>query len=167
MLYRFGKRNPGNSIARISRRHPIKKPTILFLCTNNSVRSQIAEGFMRAVYPDRFEVYSAGIAPAGIHPYAIRTMREIGIDITTQRSKSVREFRLRHFDYMVTFSSEIREALGPRMPSGKITLDCPVRGPSDVYADESEALADFREARDRIQAELARIFDIVLASQER
>jgi arsenate reductase (thioredoxin) len=62
------------------------KQHILFNCTDNSVRSQIAEGFMRTLYPDRSPFYSAGIAPAGIHPLAIRTMKEIGIDTTEQRS---------------------------------------------------------------------------------
>lgn len=165
MRYR-GKGTPGKTMARISQKNAHKKQTILFLCTYNSVRSQIAEGFMRSMYPDRFEVCSAGIAPAGMHPYAIKTMREIGIDITRQRSKSVRELRSRHFDYVVTFSSEIQNILGPRMPSGKLSLHFPLKSPSDIYADETEALTDFRELRDRVQTLLEQTFGEVLSSQK-
>jgi arsenate reductase len=165
MRYRL-KRKPGKTMTRILQNTAQKKQTILFICTYNSVRSQIAEGFMRSMYPDRFEVCSAGIAPAGIHPYAIKTMREIGIDITRQRSKSVRELRSRHFDYVVTFSSEIKDILGPRMPSGKISLNFPLKSPSDIYADETEALTDFRELRDTVRTMLERTFGEVLSSQK-
>ncbi|MDD1715914.1 MAG: arsenate reductase ArsC, partial [Methanolinea sp.] len=126
MLYRVRKRNSGKSMGKIPQKKAVKRRTILFLCVYNSVRSQIAEGFMRSLYGDRFEVYSAGIAPAGIHPYAIRTMQESGIDITSQRSKSIRELPIRRFDYVVTFSSEVEGILGSRMPRGKISIRCPV-----------------------------------------
>jgi len=152
-------------MAGIPQKGSTKKQTILFLCVYNSVRSQIAEGFMRAMYQDRFEAYSAGIAPAGVHPYATRSMQEIGIDITGQRSKSVRELPLRRFEYVVTFSSEIQGILGPRMPHGKISIHCPVKGPSDVYEDENEALMDFRKLRNRIQAVLRQTFGEVLSSE--
>ena len=113
---------------------------------------------MRTLYPNQFEVYSAGIAPAGIHPLAIRTMKEIGIDITKQRSKSVREFRNWHFDYVVTFSSEVHDTLGTTTPTARISLNRPVKSPSDVYENEKAALADFRELRDNLQAVLLHTF---------
>ena len=75
-----------------------EKETVLFLCTYNSVRSQMAEALMRHLYGDRFEIFSAGIAPSGIHPYARRVLDEDGIDTSELRSKSVREFRGRTFD---------------------------------------------------------------------
>jgi arsenate reductase len=150
-----------------SKKTGAEKPTVLFLCTYNSVRSQIAEGLMRSLYPDHFEVFSAGIAPAGLHPLAIKTMREIGIDISGQRSKSVRDFRTIHFDYVMSFSNEIADILGPRMPSGKTILVCPVQSPSDLYTEEKEALADFRELRENLQRILEHTFGSILSSQER
>lgn len=134
------------------------KKSVLFLCTYNSVRSQIAEGLLRALYPDRFSVYSAGVAPAGIHPLAIRTMQEIGIDITKQRSKSVREFRDWQFDYVITFSSEVHDTLGITTPRARVYLNRPVKSPSDVYEDDNAALADFRNVRDIIRSILKQIF---------
>jgi len=150
-----------------SKKTGAEKPTVLFLCTYNSVRSQIAEGLMRSLYPDRFEVFSAGIAPAGLHPLAIKTMREIGIDISGQRSKSMRDFRTIHFDYVMSFSNEIADILGPRMPSGKTILLCPVQSPSDLYTEEKEALADFRELRENLQRILEHTFNSTLSSWER
>lgn len=144
-----------------------EKPTVLFLCIYNSVRSQIAEGLMRSLYPDRFEVFSAGIAPAGLHPFAIKTMREIGIDISGQLSKSVRDFRTIDFDYVMSFSNEIPDILGSRMPSGKTTLVCPVQSPSDLYSEEKEALADFRELRENLQRILEHTFGNIPSSQEK
>jgi arsenate reductase len=117
---------------------------------------------MRAMYQNYVEIYSAGIAHAGIHPYAIRTMREIGIDISRQRSKSVRELRMRHFDYVVTLASEIEDILGPRMPFGKISIHYPVRSPSDIHADENEAMDEFRQLRDRLQEMLEQTFGEVI-----
>jgi arsenate reductase (thioredoxin) len=150
-----------------SKKTGAEKPTVLFLCTYTSVRSQIAEGLMRSLYPDRFEVFSAGIAPAGLHPLAIRTMQEIGIDISGQRSKSVREVRTIHFDYVMSFSNEIAEILGPRMPSGKTILVCPVQSPSDLYSEEKEDLTDFRELRENLQRILEHTFGSILSSQEK
>ncbi len=141
-----------------SKKTGAEKPSVLFLCTYNSVRSQIAEGLMRSLCPDRFEVFSAGIAPAGLHPLAIKTMREIGIDISSQQAKSVRDFRTTHFDYVISFSNELPDILGRRMPSGETILVCPVQSPSDLYLDEIEALADFRELREYLKRILEHTF---------
>jgi arsenate reductase (thioredoxin) len=122
---------------------PPGKQHILFICPYNSVRSQIAEGLMRTLYPDRFSVCSAGIAPAGIHPLAIRIMKEIGIDITEQRSNSVREYRDMKFDYGVTFSNEVHDILGITTPKSRVYLNRPVRSPSDVYDDDDAAPGGF------------------------
>jgi arsenate reductase (thioredoxin) len=135
-----------------------RKKSVLFLCTYNSVRSQIAEGLIRTLYPDRFSVYSAGIAPAGIHPLAIRTLKEIGIDITGQRSKSVREFRDREFDYVITFSNEVHDTHGITTPKSRVYLNRPVKSPSDVYDDDDAALADFRQVRESIRSIIIQAF---------
>jgi arsenate reductase len=78
------------------------KPKILFLCTGNSARSQMAEGLMRATNGDRFEVLSAGTEPKGVNPLAVEAMREIGIDISGHHSKNVKEFLGRPVQYVVT-----------------------------------------------------------------
>ena len=78
------------------------KKKILFLCTGNSARSQMAEGLMRHFRGDEFEVFSAGVEPKGVHAKAIEAMREIGIDISRQKSKHVDELPIKEFDYIIT-----------------------------------------------------------------
>jgi arsenate reductase len=86
------------------------KQSVLFLCTGNSCRSQMAEGLLRHLAGDRFEVASAGTAPAGVNPSAIAAMGELGIDISGQRSKHVDELSSRRFDLAVTVCDRAREA---------------------------------------------------------
>jgi arsenate reductase len=78
------------------------KMKVLFLCTHNSARSQMAEGLLRHLYDDRYEVFSAGATPTLVNPFAIKAMAEIGIDISKQRSKSIEEFRNRPIDLVVS-----------------------------------------------------------------
>ena len=78
------------------------KESVLFICTHNSARFQIAEGLLNALFPDRYEAFSAGTEPLEVHPLAIQVMKEIGIDISGHRSKSLDEFQGREFDYVVT-----------------------------------------------------------------
>lgn len=86
------------------------KKRVLFLCTGNSARSQMAEGLLRHVAGDRFDVFSAGTRPVGLNPNAITAMTEIGIDISTHRSKSVDEFADQRFDYVFTVCDSARES---------------------------------------------------------
>ena len=79
-----------------------KRQRVLFLCTGNSARSQMAEGLLRHIAGDQFEVFSAGTRPAGLNPNAVTAMAEIGIDIAGSRSKSVDEFAGQQFDYVFT-----------------------------------------------------------------
>ena len=90
---------------------------VLFLCTHNSARSQIAEGLLRQFGGDRVEVFSAGSEPTAIHPLAIKAMSRIGIDLTQQRSKHLNEFIGQHFDYIVTVCDRVRE-ICPVFPGG-------------------------------------------------
>src|ERR1051326_3595817 len=85
------------------------KKRVLILCTGNSARSQMAEGLLRQMAGDRFEVESAGVEPSHVRPQAIEVMREIGIDISGQRSKSVDEFAGQEFDYVITVCDNARE----------------------------------------------------------
>ena len=86
------------------------KKKVLFLCTHNSARSQMAEGLLNAFYGDRYEWYSAGVTPTKVNPYVIKSMMEIGIDISRNRSKSIEEFRGENFNYVVTVCDGAREA---------------------------------------------------------
>jgi arsenate reductase len=82
------------------------KLRVLFLCVHNSARSQMAEGLLRSIAANRFEVFSAGSEPTSVNPFAIRVLRDDGIDISKQRSKSVKEFAGEHFDYVITLCAE-------------------------------------------------------------
>jgi len=86
------------------------KKRVLFICTHNSARSQMAEAFLRKLYGDRYEAYSAGSEPTEINLYIIRAMEEIGVDISKQYSKSLEEFRGERFDYVVTVCDHVKEA---------------------------------------------------------
>ncbi|MDQ1262054.1 MAG: hypothetical protein QG575_1235, partial [Euryarchaeota archaeon] len=86
------------------------KKKVLFLCTHNSARSQMAEGLLRAMYPDRYEAYSAGIEATFVDPRAVRAMAESGIDISAQRSKTAQEFPDTIFDLAVTVCDRAKQA---------------------------------------------------------
>lgn len=121
---------------------------VLFLCTHNSSRSQIAEGFARAVLPEGAQVWSAGSEPSQVHPLAIEVMREAGIDITTQRSKSLDEVPWREADTVVTVCGDA-EAKCPAVGGDVRRVHWPL--PDPTLAPESERLAVFRETRDEIR----------------
>ena len=80
----------------------MKKPKVLFLCTHNSARSQMAEGLLRHLYGERYEVFSAGATPTQVNPFAVKVMAEIGIDISKQYSKSIEEFRGKDIDLVIS-----------------------------------------------------------------
>ncbi len=85
------------------------KKTVLFICTENAARSQMAEGFLRAMYGNRFDVFSAGSNPSVVNPRAIMVMAERNIDISNHRSKSIDEFNRIEFDYVVTVCDHAKE----------------------------------------------------------
>ena len=87
----------------------MKRRSILFLCVANSARSQMAEALLRNFANDRYEVFSAGTAPKGLHPQTVATMKEIGIDVSQQKSKDVREFQDEEFDYVITVCDRAKE----------------------------------------------------------
>lgn len=98
----------------------MSKKTVLFLCTHNAARSQMAEGLMRTLFDDRYEVYSAGVQPTVVDPDAIAVMKEIGIDISAHQSKSINEFQDIVFDYVVTVCDHAKRTC-PFFP-GKILI---------------------------------------------
>ena len=132
------------------------KQRVLFLCIHNSARSQMAEGALRSLAGDRYEVFSAGIEAGTVRPEAVAVMREIGIDISGQRSKKVDELAGRPFDLVITTCDEAREAC-PMFPGAKRTLHWSFPDPAAAVGSESDRLAAFRRVRDGLRAEIARL----------
>ena len=130
-----------------------EKKRVLILCTGNSARSQIAEGLLRHFHGDSFQVYSAGIEPSFVRPQAIRIMNEIGIDISTQRSKSIDEFLTQEFDYVITACDNANERC-PIFPGAPNRIHWSVEDPAAVAVDEETQLAAFRAARKELQRRL-------------
>ena len=126
------------------------KKRILILCTGNSARSQMAEGLLRHDAGDRFEVFSAGTRPSRVRPEAIAVMRELGIDISGHRSKSVDEFAGQHFDYVLTVCDNAKESC-PIFPAETVTFHPDFEDPAALQGSEDERLALFRRVRDEIQ----------------
>lgn len=87
----------------------MNRKRVLFLCTGNSCRSQMAEGFLRHMAGDKFEVFSAGVKPTQVNPLAIKVMAEAGVDISKHRSKSVIEFLGKNFDYVITVCDNTKQ----------------------------------------------------------
>ncbi len=125
------------------------KKSILVLCTGNSARSQMAEGIIRHLFGDRFEVFSAGTHPSLVRPEAIKAMAEIGIDISHHRSKSVEEFAGREIDYVLTVCDNARENC-PYFPARTRVIHHSFDDPAAVEGDEETRVAAFRIVRDQI-----------------
>lgn len=123
---------------------------VLFVCTGNRARSQMGEGLLRHMTGDRFDVYSAGILPSGLADESIEVMREIGIDISAQRSQHVDEFAGVSFDYVITVCDDAREVC-PVFPGGGRRIHWSVEDPSDTYARGGTLLDAFRVARDDLR----------------
>jgi len=128
-----------------------KKPVVLILCTGNSCRSQMAEAFLRAVAGDLVEVHSAGSAPTGyVHPLAVKVMAEIGIDISAQQSKHMREFLGRPVQTVITVCSEA-DAACPVFPGQVNRYHWPFDDPAKAIGNDAEVMAVFRRVRDEIR----------------
>ncbi len=133
------------------------KTRVLFLCTHNSARSQMAEGLLGHLAGDRFEAHSAGTEATHLRPLAIRAMDEIGVDISVQESKTLERYLGEPFDYVITVCDDANEAC-PFFPGAKTRLHWSFEDPSQAYGTEDEQLAVFRrvqdEIRERIEQEL-------------
>jgi len=132
----------------------MKKPVrVLILCTGNSARSQMAEGLLREMGGDRFEVASAGVAPSFVRPEAIAVMREAGVDISGHQSKSVDEFINQEFDYVITVCDNANEQC-PVFPGNTRRIHWSFDDPAAVKGDEAQRLTAFRRVRDEIRQRL-------------
>lgn len=129
---------------------------ILFLCTANSCRSQMAEGFARALVPGETAIYSAGTAPKRVNPLAIQVMNEIGIDISRQRSKGIEEIPMEQIDLVVTLCGEAEESC-PTLPPNTRHLHWPLPDPALAAGTTEEILQAFRQVRDEIRARVEKL----------
>lgn len=131
------------------------KKRVLILCTGNSARSQMAEGLLRHAGGDFYEVYSAGVEPSFVRPQAVEAMREIGIDITNHRSKSVDEFTGQEFDYVITVCDNASERC-PVFPGKTERVHWSFDDPAAAEGDDAARLAVFRRVRDEIHERIRR-----------
>ena len=130
------------------------KKQVLFLCTGNSCRSQMAEGLVNHFLGDRWAAHSAGTQPSGcVHPLAVQAMSELGIDISAGRSKSVDEFREASFDVVVTVCDEAAENCPVWLGQGRVVHQS-FPDPARATGSRNEKLAVFREVRDAIRLQL-------------
>ena len=133
------------------RTHATDKITVLFICTHNSARSQMGEGFLNRLGAGRFEATSAGTEPGTIHPLAVQVMAEEGIDISGHRAKSVDDFVEQQFDYVITVCDDANETC-PLFPNARHRLHWSLPDPSRAEGTREERLAFFRAVRNAIRA---------------
>jgi arsenate reductase len=126
---------------------------VLILCTGNSARSQMAEGLLREIGGGAFEAFSAGVEPSFVRPLGIRAMKEMGIDISSYRSKSVDEFLGQEFAYVITVCDNANERC-PVFPGTVTRIHWSIEDPAAVKGDEETKLAAFRRVRDGLKVRL-------------
>ena len=130
------------------------KPKVLFLCTGNSCRSQMAEGWAKHLKPDVIEAYSAGIETHGLNPLAVRVMAEAGVDISGHTSKNVSDLMDIPFDYIITVCDHARESC-PLFPGNAKVIHAGFDDPpflAQSFEREDDKLACYRRVRDEIRA---------------
>jgi arsenate reductase len=145
----------------------LQKTRILFLCTGNSCRSQMAEGWVRHLAGDRIVPYSAGTEPRKLDPYAVKVMAEAGVDISGHRSKNVNEMTDMTFDYVVTVCDQAREHC-PYFPARTKVLHAAFEDPPSLAADaknEQEILSIYRRVRDEIRMFVERLQAVLEGSE--
>ena len=148
-------------------RNSQKKKKVLFLCTHNSARSQMAEGLLRAMYGDRYEAYSAGVEATKVNPLAIKAMKEIGIDISGQFSKTSQEFQDTIFDMAITVCDNAK-AVCPivitnlerptKLTKAREVIHYSFEDPAAAVGSEEEKLKVFRRVRDELKDWIAQTF---------
>ena len=144
-----------------------EKARVLFLCTHNSARSQMAEGLLRHLAGDRFEAMSAGTEATHVRPLAVRAMEEIGVDISGQESKTLDRYLHEPFDHVITVCDGANKAC-PFFPGAANRLHWSFEDPSKAEGSEEDRLSVFRSVRDRIreriEADLVAMDEVVRTS---
>jgi arsenate reductase (thioredoxin) len=144
-----------------------EKKKVLFLCTHNSARSQMAEGLLRAMYRDRYEAYSAGVKATNVNPLSIIVMKEIGIDISSQYSKTPQEFQDIIFDVVVTVCDNAKAACpivitnlerSTKLTKAREVIHYSFEDPAAAVGSEEEKLKVFRRVRDEIKDWISKTF---------
>ena len=131
------------------------KQRVLFLCTGNSARSQIAEAFLRKYGDERFEAYSAGLEPKGLNPFTVKVMDEVGIDVSSQTSKGVDTYLGKVlFQYLITVCDDADKNCPTVWPGVSHRMHWSFQDPAAVDGSDEEKLAKFREVRDLIEAKI-------------
>ncbi|NNE98587.1 MAG: arsenate reductase ArsC [Pyrinomonadaceae bacterium] len=136
------------------------KKSILVLCTGNSARSQMAEGLLKHICQDRYDVYSAGTKPSIVRPEAIEALGELALDISGNRSKSVDEFADKEIDYVLTVCDNAKENC-PYFPAKTKLVHHTFEDPADIEGDEETRLAAFRKVRDEINSYLPEFLSMI------
>ncbi len=139
---------------------------IMFLCTANSCRSQMAEGFAKEFGKEAVQVYSAGLMAAGVHRRAIAVMKELGIDISGQTSKSIDVDLLNQMDLVITLCGHA-EQYCPRTPPGLNRFHWPIRDPVGTIGTEEQIMKDFRRARDEIKEKVQELIKDIATNRYR
>lgn len=136
----------------------LTKTKVIFLCTHNQARSQMAEAFLRRYAGSYFDVYSGGYSPKPIHPFAIQVMKEIGFDISNQQSKDLWQLaKNEHFGIVITLCKKGEEEDCPTVPGPSTRLYWNIEDPASFEGTEEQKIAKFRAVRDQIQ-ELVKSF---------
>lgn len=140
---------PGSS-ANIKNNGKDLKKTILFLCTHNSARSQIAEGLVNSFFYEKYKAYSAGTEPGKVNPFAIKALSEIGVDISSHYSKPIDEFNDKHFNYVVTVCDKAKESCPAYLNTDEFIHEG-FEDPSSFEGSNDLKLEKFKEVRDSIR----------------
>ncbi len=135
----------------------MKKKKVLFVCTHNACRSQIAVGLLNLLYGECYEAYSAGTVPSKVNPYSIKVMAEIGVDISRHVSKSLKVFEGKEFDFVVTVCDSARKSC-PVFPGASKKLHWSLIDPSEASGSEEEILGVFRNLRGDIKEKIIEVF---------
>ena len=131
----------------------MRKKRVLILCTGNSCRSQMAEGLLRNLAGEGYEVFSAGTKPTQVNPRAIKAMLEIGIDISGHKSKSVNKFLQKEIDTVITVCDSARETC-PVFPNSKENFHWSFEDPAEADGSDTQIMEVFRDVREQIRARL-------------
>ena len=130
-----------------------QKQRVLFLCTGNSCRSQMAEGFLGHLAGNQFEIFSAGTHPSRVNPRAITAMAELGVDISNHKSQSIDEFLDQNFDYVITVCDSARETC-PVFPNSNQSLHWSFEDPAEATGTEEQVMQVFRKVRGQIREKI-------------
>ena len=134
------------------------KPRVLFLCTGNSCRSQMAEGLFKQLHGEDYEVYSAGTSPTAVNSWAVRAMREIDVDISGQTSKSIDDLPVKSFDVVITVCDNARRSC-PVFPGAKKKLHWSIPDPAGASGTQRQIEDTFRRVREMLQEKIKSEFN--------